>query len=569
MQNLEIFSSMKIKLLLNDNKIEEAKLYIHTYFFKTMTHYCFIDVFNNNIQTIADKDLKIYIPSDLNNSIYLTENTVKKNEYKRFSVISYLRETEFFDIGNMCREKVNFNYPRGLVHIDGQKCLNFARSLKINPVNDYKIDDFKNEIHLINQHLLKVMCSGDAIQYEYFLNFIAFSVKGIKVKTALYIKSLEQAGKGIYQQFLTDILGDRMYKSSSTETITKYTAPLEGRCLVNFDELPKCSESREIQDCLKSLITESTFSCRNMYAVAYTQKNRFNVIITTNNTAINFSNSNNARYVAIDVSNDYIGNKAYFDKLAAAMNKKGVKEAYYKYLLEHYESNKNFYFSAIPNTKSRRINVSNGMPKIAKYIKETYFLKGKGMNIETKELLENYNTRYNINDSAIYLHEELYKSMKIVKKRKINKETNKRSYFFIIDKKSLYELYDKKGWFVKEYDIIEDDEDNTEDEQYIKEEQQKSDQIEKLETLLSKEREATKQLQEQIEKLKQNVKEPTIEETTIEEKNNAKLINEQINKIKTKKAKKTPKAKVKKTPKPKKVKGTQINTHEDLFVHFN
>ena len=146
MQNLEIFSSMKIKLLLNDNKIEEAKLYIHTYFFKTMTHYCFIDVFNNNIQTIADKDLKIYIPSDLNNSIYLTENTVKKNEYKRFSVISYLRETEFFDIGNMCREKVNFNYPRGLVHIDGQKCLNFARSLKINPVNDFKIDDFKNEI---------------------------------------------------------------------------------------------------------------------------------------------------------------------------------------------------------------------------------------------------------------------------------------------------------------------------------------------------------------------------------------------------------------------------------------
>ena len=422
MQNLEIFSSMKIKLLLNDNKIEEAKLYIHTYFFKTMTHYCFIDVFNNNIQTIADKDLKIYIPSDLNNSIYLTENTVKKNEYKRFSVISYLRETEFFDIGNMCREKVNFNYPRGLVHIDGQKCLNFARSLKINPVNDYKIDDFKNEIHLINQHLLKVMCSGDAIQYEYFLNFIAFSVKGIKVKTALYIKSLEQAGKGIYQQFLTDILGDRMYKSSSTETITKYTAPLEGRCLVNFDELPKCSESREIQDCLKSLITESTFSCRNMYAVAHTQKNRFNVIITTNNTAINFSNSNNARYVAIDVSNDYIGNKAYFDKLAAAMNKKGVKEAYYKFLLEHYEKNKNFYFSAIPNTKSRRINVSNGMPKIAKYIKETYFLKGKGMNIETKELLENYNTRYNINDSAIYLHEELYKSMKIVKKQKKKKK---------------------------------------------------------------------------------------------------------------------------------------------------
>ena len=73
------------------------------------------------------------------------------------------------------------------------------------------------------------------------------------------------------------------------------------------------------------------------------------------------------------------------------MNKKGVKEAYYKFLLNHYEDNKDFDFTVLPNSKSRNLKISCAMPKLMKIIKNDYVLKRKPLNIETKELLRIYN----------------------------------------------------------------------------------------------------------------------------------------------------------------------------------
>ena len=109
-----------------------------------------------------------------------------------------------------------------------------------------------------------------------------------------------------------------MLKTSSVETITKYTQSLEGRTLVNFDEVPS-SGKYDIADRMKSYITEPTFDCRSMYSQGYTQKNTFNVIITSNNNAINFTSSNNVRYASFDVSHHRKGDRVYFDKLIKAM----------------------------------------------------------------------------------------------------------------------------------------------------------------------------------------------------------------------------------------------------------
>ena len=192
-----------------------------------------------------------------------------------------------------------------------KKMLNMKKALPFNEksLNDIDIDDYATEIEFINNHILEVLTSKNMEQFNYFLNFLAFSAKGKKVRTAIYLQTDEGVGKGILMNFLNKIFGHRFHKTSSVETITKYTYPLEGRCLINIDELTgdKSLSVHAIQDQLKGLITEGSFDCRDMFKTSYTQKNTFNIIITTNNNAIHLSINNRRRYICLDVSNHRIG----------------------------------------------------------------------------------------------------------------------------------------------------------------------------------------------------------------------------------------------------------------------
>ena len=101
---------------------------------------------------------------------------------------------------------------------------------------------------------------------------------------------------------MKSILGNAMFKTSSTEIKTQWTKPFEGCLFVNFDELPvDQSNYKSIGDRTKSLITEPFFDCRKMRQDPYSQTNTFNIMITTNNNAILFSRSNHKRYFLLDV----------------------------------------------------------------------------------------------------------------------------------------------------------------------------------------------------------------------------------------------------------------------------
>ena len=141
----------------------------------------------------------------------------------------------------------------------------------------------------IYDHFFKVLSNSDENSYKYQLNFYACSIAGKKLRVALYYQSEERTGKGIIINMINNILADRMLKTNSVETVTKYTKPFEGVSIVNLDELPHTDNFKGLQDSLKGLITEPTFTCRDMYSTGYTQINSFNIIITTNNNAISLT----------------------------------------------------------------------------------------------------------------------------------------------------------------------------------------------------------------------------------------------------------------------------------------
>lgn len=480
---MNIFNPMTVKKYLDQNKLEEAKKYLKNSYFPTENN-CYIRF---NIQTqkpvlITKEDLIKSLPSDLNNLDYLDEKKIKYSRSTKWTAKDYLTSCEFLDLDNivlpivdltttnvMIEKTLTKNNWRFLgenetgeeikedVQEIKQKYINMAESLpfRMKELADINLDDYNTDISKINKHLFEVLCSSDGPQYEYILNFLAFTVVGHTVETALYIQSSERCGKGIFFNFLHKMLGNRMYKTSSTETILKYNKPFEGRVLLNFDELPQSKDDTILSDKLKTLITEPFFRCRDIYAGGYDQDNTFNIIITTNNNAVSLTSQNNQRYVCLDVSKHRQGDTDYFNGIAASMNKPNVKKAYYKYLLERYEKVKGVDMTKKPESQTRNEKLTISMPTFMRYIKEYYILKNSGLNIKCTDLISHYNEVYKKNVSGVAIHRDL-KKINIVKKRVKSKETNKLETRFIAPHEQLHKIFVSNHWLVEEFEDVED-----------------------------------------------------------------------------------------------------------------
>ena len=268
-------------------------------------------------------------------------------------------------------------------HSIQQNYLNMAKPINMNVITNKPFelnDDIKNNTQLIYNHILNQLCSSNIDCYEYVLNFIACTFGGRKLRKCLYLQSKERSGKGIIlNNVLKAILGNRMYKTNSIESINKYTKPFEGCCLINFDELPHNSDYKSVQDNLKGLITEPTFISRDMYSSGYEQQNTFNVIITTNNDAINLSQSNNSRYVCLDIDENNIGNTDYFKTLITAINSENVLENFYNDMMERFKNTcPKFNEDVMPDTETRKTKIIEALPRLYKYLKDEFILKKFG-----------------------------------------------------------------------------------------------------------------------------------------------------------------------------------------------
>jgi hypothetical protein len=90
----------------------------------------------------------------------------------------------------------------------------------------------------------------------------------------------------------------------------KYTKTFEGCFFIDFDELPNSADYKRVEENLKGLITELSFNCKDVYFSGYEQVNTLNIILATNY-AISLSQSNNSRYVCLNINKENIGNDNY------------------------------------------------------------------------------------------------------------------------------------------------------------------------------------------------------------------------------------------------------------------
>lgn len=264
-----------------------------------------------------------------------------------------------------------------------------------------------------------------------------------------------------------------MKVTSAIETISTYTQAMEGKILVNINELPCAStgEFMKIMNQMKTLVTDSTFECRRMYSQGRTSNNTFGLILFSNNDAISISASNFKRYKMLDVSNKYIGDTEYFCKLDNHKND-AVGEAFYAFLDHRYHKRGKFInVDLFPHTDAFKDKICERLDTVYDMLKHCFIKKHKPVEHTLKSLYSIYKDYHEkcrtkkglkapcksdkkfsstLKDLKCMTHDR-----KSIQDPKTGKKT--KPLVFSASWKALYQEFDKKGW-IHELDDIEPEE---------------------------------------------------------------------------------------------------------------
>lgn len=454
---LKIFDVTHLQALIEKKNYDEANTYLSNYFFKSGT---FI-YFKGNDGTFTQYkpvEAKILIPDDLKQFKTFQGKTVVEYDPKSYLGSTKFKSTDYqptidFSSNEIVRKRNKYG---AMINY-----LNMAR-----PAPDFgKIKAnraaLQDDLNTVYSHIKTVWANNNDDVYEWIMNFIACSIAGRKLRQALYLPcEHERTGRGSIINFLERMLGDRMLKTSATEDVVKYTKPLEGRTLINLDEMPLDSgDFRSIGDSLKSLITEPYFSCRDMHKTAYKQKNTFNIIITSNNDAVLMTQSNNKRYFIADINTVHKGDLTYFTKLNNILKNKKIEKLFYEDLMIRFKSKCTSWNEDItPETTAKQEKLICSLPTFTKWFKDSYALRKKDLNMKQPEFFDDYYRETKDKTSKIKIG-KILKSLGI---HPITKTTDDKTFKqYEATGESIYQSFMNNKWIDENVDsLIYDDDDN-------------------------------------------------------------------------------------------------------------
>lgn len=450
--NVEKLAAM-CKAIKTEADLQPCQAYIQQYFFHTFLGIYYFDVKNLNFVRLSDATIKQYLPKGLKGPVWLNPKWQAKlwledYDFRRYAIIMQLNAPP-----------IDFD----------KKVINLMGRLKHGDVGSAKYADCSDQekaaVKLMLNHINGVWCSSNELQYEYVLTWLSCLGRR-KVKSALYLQSLEQTGKTLVIEFLKEhVFGETtVHMTDNIESISKYTQVLEGKILVNINEMPCVSAGQfmQIMDKMKTLVTDPIFMSRGMFQQEYKMANTFNMILTSNNDAIGVSTTNHKRYKMLDVSNARIGDYKYFDELCGAAMNDQAGRAFFLWLKERYEQyGGDFNADKFPKTMAFKDKINERLNPLYKFIKFKLLKKMKGLDMPLPEICRQFQNSDYAREckremSKIKISKELQQLKPVQFTRKdytVNGKTSK-CYFFKAGYKELFDEFTKNGW-IHETDSIE------------------------------------------------------------------------------------------------------------------
>lgn len=189
----------------------------------------------------------------------------------------------------------------------------------------------------------RILVNHDEKSLHYLLCFLAQIVQspGTTVGTALLFKSEQGAGKNVFIDFLTKMLGeDLCYETANPvqDLWSRFSLGRKNRILINVDETSG-KDTYQFAEQLKNMITSKTLNYEKKGIDPITLRNFNRLIFTTNNANSLKIEQGDRRYAVFECSNEKKGNKKYFDDLVAYFDEPDNQKAVFEYLKDYNISN--------------------------------------------------------------------------------------------------------------------------------------------------------------------------------------------------------------------------------------
>jgi hypothetical protein len=221
------------------------------------------------------------------------------------------------------------NYNRIVFDPSGE-----AREDEYNSWRGLTIQPEKGDCSLIVHHIYDVLCGGNKLVYTYVIQWLALLVQQPwkKPGVALVMKSREGAGKSMIAEMLLDIFGSHGFTTAIKDAVAgRFNAHLYDKVLIVLEEAFFAGDPTAVATA-KTLITGHSISYEAKGKDATIGRNFAHVMFLTNHSWAVPASEDARRFVVLDVSDERIGDHAYFSALFAQI-KTGGAAAFLHHLL--------------------------------------------------------------------------------------------------------------------------------------------------------------------------------------------------------------------------------------------
>ncbi len=228
-----------------------------------------------------------------------------------------------------------FNHPQRRTYLNGfvflpkgncpDSTYNIWRGFGVEPV--------QRDVTPILDYVKEVLCKNDQMNFTYLINWLAYGVQNAdrQGEVAVVMRGLKGTGKSTLGRLMIKIYGRHgMQVTNSKHLVGNFNAHLHGKVFLFADEA-FFAGNRQDEDVLKGLVTEQNVTIERKGVDAVTGRNRLQILMSSNHEWVVPASSDERRYFILDVSEERIGDKAYWEHLNKCIANKGA-EAFLHYL---------------------------------------------------------------------------------------------------------------------------------------------------------------------------------------------------------------------------------------------
>jgi hypothetical protein len=174
---------------------------------------------------------------------------------------------------------------------------------------------------LMRDHIRDVICGGDAVLFAYVMGWLARMVQrpDRPGEVALVLRGKKGTGKGTLGNWLIKLLGQHgVHIAHAKHLIGNFNARLRDAVFVFADEAFFAGDKQH-EGVLKAIVTEPSITIEAKYQNPVMMANMTHILMASNSDWVVPATADECRFCVMDVSDNRIGDRDYFNKLNAQM----------------------------------------------------------------------------------------------------------------------------------------------------------------------------------------------------------------------------------------------------------